>query len=422
MSGEVPSGWTLRPLLEVVELPSGQIDPRVEPYRSMTLIAPDHLESATGRLLGSQTAAEQGASSGKYLFARGDVVYSKIRPYLRKAYLASGGGICSADMYPLRPTAQVSSSFLLSALLGEHFSAFAATVSQRSGIPKVNREELAEYKLRLPPLPEQRRIAEILDTLDEAIRKTEQVIAKLQQMKQGLLHDLLTRGIDENGELRDPLRQPEQFKDSPLGRIPKEWEVGPFERLAASVDPQPDHRTPPHVADGIPYVGVGDFVSDTLLDLARCRRVSESAARKQEARFRLEEGDIIFGKIGTIGRPRLLPMGDRIALSANVILVKPRADASFVLTLLDSPYVREYIGLASHTTSQPAFGIQKIRAMHVAIPPADEQLCLGKILRSHGTCMSSEVTRLSKLRLLKQGLMDDLLTGRVRVKVTEAAE
>ncbi len=73
----------------------------------------------------------------------------------------------------------------------------------------------------LPPLPEQRRIAEILDTLDEAIRKTEQVIAKLQQMKQGLLHDLLTRGIDDNGELRDPERHPEQFKDSPLGRIPR---------------------------------------------------------------------------------------------------------------------------------------------------------------------------------------------------------
>ena len=84
----------------------------------------------------------------------------------------------------------------------------------------------------LPPLPEQRRIAEILDTLDEAIRKTEQVIAKLQQMKQGLLHDILTRGIDDNGELRDPDRHPEQFKDSPLGRIPRGWEVRPLKDLS----------------------------------------------------------------------------------------------------------------------------------------------------------------------------------------------
>src|SRR5690625_5192544 len=75
------------------------------------------------------------------------------------------------------------------------------------------------------PLPEQRRIARVLDTVDAAIRQTEAVIAKLKQVKAGLLHDLLTRGLDENGELRDPVRHPEQFKDSPLGRVPKEWEV-----------------------------------------------------------------------------------------------------------------------------------------------------------------------------------------------------
>lgn len=96
------------------------------------------------------------------------------------------------------------------------------------------------------PLPEQRRIAEILDTVDEAIRKTEQVIAKLKLIKQGLLHDLLTRGIDENGELRDPVRHPEQFKDSPLGRIPREWEVRPLStfvrELAAGVSVNSDDR------------------------------------------------------------------------------------------------------------------------------------------------------------------------------------
>ncbi|MBK8936883.1 MAG: restriction endonuclease subunit S [Polyangiaceae bacterium] len=86
--------------------------------------------------------------------------------------------------------------------------------------------------LPAPPLPEQRQIAAILDTLDDAIRKTEQIIAKLKQVKQGLLHDLLTRGIDDNGELRDPERHPEQFKDSALGRIPKGWEVSHLATVA----------------------------------------------------------------------------------------------------------------------------------------------------------------------------------------------
>ena len=76
-----------------------------------------------------------------------------------------------------------------------------------------------------PTVEEQRRIADILDAADAAIRQTEAVIAKLRQMKAGLLHDLLTRGLDEQGRLRDPAAHPEQFKDSPLGRIPKEWEI-----------------------------------------------------------------------------------------------------------------------------------------------------------------------------------------------------
>ena len=89
---------------------------------------------------------------------------------------------------------------------------------------------LLSSPLCVPSLPEQRRIAEILDTLDEAIRRTEQIIAKLKQIKQGLLHDLLTRGIDENGELRDPERHPEQFKDSPLGRFRRSGMVRHLER------------------------------------------------------------------------------------------------------------------------------------------------------------------------------------------------
>ena len=78
---------------------------------------------------------------------------------------------------------------------------------------------------------EQTRIAAVLDTVDEAIAKTEAVIAKLKQVRAGLFHDLLTRGLDEHGQLRDPVAHPEHFQDSPLGRIPKEWEVGPFREV-----------------------------------------------------------------------------------------------------------------------------------------------------------------------------------------------
>jgi type I restriction enzyme S subunit len=156
------------------------------------LIAPDHIESGTGRLLAIHTAAEQNAISGKYGFEPGDVLYSKIRPYLRKAVLADRQGLCSADMYPLRPGPLLVPRFLLALVLSERFSQFATAVSMRSGFPKINREELAEYTTALPARGEQERIAAVLDAHDARIRAEETYRDKLAQVKKGLMEDLLT--------------------------------------------------------------------------------------------------------------------------------------------------------------------------------------------------------------------------------------
>jgi type I restriction enzyme S subunit len=85
--------------------------------------------------------------------------------------------------------------------------------------------ELAKTRVPVPTLDDQARIAAVLDTADEVIAKTQAVITKLKQIRSGLLHDLLTCGLDEHGQLRDQIAQPEQFKDSPLGRVPREWDV-----------------------------------------------------------------------------------------------------------------------------------------------------------------------------------------------------
>lgn len=190
--GVIPEDWSVRPLLSTLHLPVGQVDPRREPYSSMVLVAPDHVESKTGRLVAKETASEQRAISGKYLFETGDLVYSKIRPYLRKVILSDFDGLCSADMYPLRPAPNVSGGFMLAVLLGRHFSDFAEAVSARSGIPKINRAELAEYRVALPPFAEQQAIAEALSDADALIESLEQLLAKKRQVRQGAMQELLT--------------------------------------------------------------------------------------------------------------------------------------------------------------------------------------------------------------------------------------
>ena len=93
-------------------------------------------------------------------------------------------------------------------------------------MPRTSWNELKRFRVFWPESEhEQSRIATVLDTVDEAIAKTEAVIAKLKQVRTGLLHDLLTCGLDEQGQLRDSIAHPEQFRESPLGRIPMDWDV-----------------------------------------------------------------------------------------------------------------------------------------------------------------------------------------------------
>ena len=194
--GEIPEEWDVLRLLDVASLRSGQVDPTKEPYRNWPLISPNHVESTTGHLLRVETASEQQAISGKYLFEPGDVVYCKIRPYLEKATVATFRGLCSADMYPLRPGPRIESRFLLSSLLSQRFTDFAKSVSMRTGIPKINREELGRFLLAVPPSVEQLRIVLVVESLDRRCKVESSRKEKLANMKSALMSVLLT------GELR----------------------------------------------------------------------------------------------------------------------------------------------------------------------------------------------------------------------------
>lgn len=190
--GWMPKEWDFSSLVSKIDFPEGQVDPRRSPFRDWVLIAPDHIESETGRLICTATANEQQAISGKYVFEAGDVIYSKIRPYLRKAVIATSIGLCSADMYPLRPKHGLISRYLLAVILGDQFSRFAESVSMRSGFPKINRSEMTEFSMGWPLLDEQLRIVQVLTEADAKQEAAETEYEKMRSVKSGLMDDLLT--------------------------------------------------------------------------------------------------------------------------------------------------------------------------------------------------------------------------------------
>ena len=198
--GDVPVGWTVKRFQRCVYVAEGQVDPTDGNFANMSLIAPNHIESGTGRLLGLETSADQGAESGKYLCKTGDVVYSKIRPALRKVCIAPEDCLCSADMYPLRPHSGLTPTFLFWLILSEQFSALAELESQRVAMPKINRESLKAVMLAVPPVEEQNTINAFIEAetvkFDALTAEAQRAIDLLQERRTALISAAVTGQID----------------------------------------------------------------------------------------------------------------------------------------------------------------------------------------------------------------------------------
>ena len=202
--GDVPEGWEVGKFSKEVRIAEGQVDPEIEPFCFMLLVAPNHIERGTGRLICQETAGDQGAISGKYQCCVGEVIYSKIRPALAKATLAPKSCLCSADMYPMASKGRLTNRYLLFLLISSRFTAWATLEADRVAMPKVNRETLNDLRLPIPPLAEQTAIADFLDRetakIDKLITKIETAIERLREYRTALITAAVTGKIDVRRE------------------------------------------------------------------------------------------------------------------------------------------------------------------------------------------------------------------------------
>lgn len=281
---------------------------------------------------------------------------------------------------------------------------------------------LVKVPMTLPSVPEQSKIAEILDTLDAAIRETEAVAAKLKAMKQGLLHDLLTRGIDANGDLRPPQPEaPNLYKQTPLGWLPMEWDVRTIKDLARSSAIGPfgsDLVASDYRAEGIPVIFVRDIKPDAFFWKSHVfldeRKAQSLAAHK------VTSGDVVATKMGfppciAAVYPNDLPDG---IITADVVCIRPNQNlvkAEWLSISMNSPRVQRQVDQITAGVTRPKVTLRDVRELKVALPLLGEQRAILERTRAVDAEIGKNAAMLDKLRLQKFGLMDDLLTGRVPV-------
>ena len=204
---EFNSDWNTYKFYELVTIKNGQVDPNDEQYRNLPHIGPGNIEKETGRLLEYNLAKDDKLISSKYLFDKESVIYGKINPHFAKVCYPKFVGLCSADAYPINPIKdKLTSEFLLYLLLNPQFTKFATSVSMRTGMPKINRDELSIYKFTIPEIAEQFKIGNMLTLLDKKIELQSKKIEDLKLFKKGLFDKLDFKNY-KNVKLKDILNE-----------------------------------------------------------------------------------------------------------------------------------------------------------------------------------------------------------------------
>ena len=183
--------WEQRKWIDTVDISTEMVDPTSGEFDDMPHIAPGNIESFTGRILDNvKSVKEEQLISGKFRFRPGDVVYGKINPQLGKYFYASVDGLTSADAYVFNGKNGISQKFLFSLLQTADFFKYSVSVSKRSGMPKINRDELNAYSFLAPNAEEQNKIGDFLLELDHLITLHQRELEKLQNIKKSMLEKM----------------------------------------------------------------------------------------------------------------------------------------------------------------------------------------------------------------------------------------
>ena len=297
-------------------------------------------------------------------------------------------------------------------------------LNEATGVPSLSRDLLYKIEVETPPTTEQTKIAEILSTVDQAIEQTEALIAKQQRIKTGLMQDLLTRGIDENGNLRS--EETHKFKDSPLGRIPVEWDDYQFGQcvdLAVDGPFGSNLKTEHYVTEpGVRVLRLQNIGNGEFVDTDKAW-ISEAHAKKL-ARHAVEASDLLIGSLGDdrrlFGRACLYPDSPQPAIvKADVFRVRCKNDMlahGFAFRLFNLPRWRSgLVGLAQGVT-RDRVNLSNLMLLRLPVPRSvDEQRAIASKLDGVDAVIVALHTNHEKLKATKTALMQDLLTGKVSV-------
>lgn len=296
------------------------------------------------------------------------------------------------------------------------------SMTAKSSVDSVRMEMIAGMEIPIPPVPEQRAIADALSDVDGLLMALEALIAKKQDIKQAAMQLLLT------GKARLPgfsARSGERtvspkFKQTEVGMIPEDWDVLPLRELCSRIV-DGTHHTPRYVPDGVPFYSVENISSD---DFENVKYISRSEHDLLSRRCKPERGDILLTRIGSLGDTKLIDWNVEASIYVSLALLKIReeVDPQYINHYAKGgQFVRDVERRSLVNASPKKINMGNIGEIPIVVPNLiAEQRSIATVLSDMDAEIAALEARREKIRAIKQGMMQQLLTGRVRLVEPEA--
>jgi len=404
--GEIPAHWEVQRLKRCCEL----IREKTTNHQSEK-ISLENIEGWTGKYISTESIYDCSGVS----FQKDDVLFGKLRPYLAKVYLTVREGEALGDFWVLRCFSIYLPKYLRYLLISKPIIDLIDSTTYGAKMPRADWSDNSKMFVPIPTFFEQTAIVSYLDSItariDEAIALQQRMIDLLNERKQIIIHNAVTKGLNPDVKMKDS-------RVEMIGEIPEGWKIMRLKNICSITDGT--HFSPSTTSEGKKYVTVTN-VHDDIVDVesANCISLDDFDTLVKQG-CQPQVGDILLAKDGTVGRTAIVVNNDFVALSSLGILhPNCRCTSIFLKWMLDSNWLQEQMKQLMAGSALKRITIVKISNLQVIVPTIVEQskiaTYIGQQIKPINDEISSIMNIMSLLRERKQIIINDVVTGKVKV-------
>lgn len=399
--------WQLKKLKDLVEKRSRNVDPN--DFDDKRYIGLAHIDSNKPRL--REFGSSDEVKSNKYHFYPGDVLFGKLRPYLRKSVLVNHEGICSTDILVFKPNEKVDPEFVSYLMHLNDFVEYSVATMTGVNHPRTSWNALQKFEFKIPPLSEQRKIASILSTVQDAIAQTEAVIQATRELKKSMMKHLFIYGpvpVDQTDQV--------ELEETDIGEINSNWSIGTLEDYTETRYGYTESAEEESI--GPKYLRITDISDEGFIDwhsVPYCK-INEEDLEK----YKVKSGDIYVARIGATTGKTCYIEKERNAVFASYlirlqVLDSDRLIPEYLYRFTQSKLYWDQLNAQKDGKLKKGISASALSNFKIPIPTLDTQKTIERRINTIENKLVNEINKKKSLEILFKSLLESLITAKIRV-------